>query len=52
VRLEIGGKDLLAAGVPPGPAIGRALSATRCARREGAIRREDELAFALRAARS
>jgi tRNA nucleotidyltransferase (CCA-adding enzyme) len=51
-RLEIGGRDLMAAGVPAGPAIGRALSATRTARRKGAIRREDELAFALKAARS
>ena len=51
-RLEIGGRDLVAAGVPAGPAIGRALSATRTARRKGAIRREDELAFALKAARS
>jgi hypothetical protein len=51
-RLQIGGRDLVAAGVPAGPAIGRALSATRTARRNGAIRREDELAFALKAARS
>jgi tRNA nucleotidyltransferase (CCA-adding enzyme) len=51
-RLEIRGRDLVAAGVPAGPAIGRALSATRTARRKGAIRREDELAFALQAARS
>jgi tRNA nucleotidyltransferase (CCA-adding enzyme) len=51
-RLEIGGRDLVAAGVPAGPAIGRALSATRTARRNGSIRREDELAFALKAARS
>jgi tRNA nucleotidyltransferase (CCA-adding enzyme) len=51
-RLEIGGRDLVEAGVPAGPAIGRALSATRTARRKGAIRREDELAFALKAARS
>lgn len=51
-RLEIRGRDLVAAGVPAGPAIGRALSATRTARRRGSIRREDELAFALKAARS
>ena len=51
-RLEIGGRDLVAAGIPAGPAIGRALSATRTARRKGSIRREDELAFALKAARS
>ncbi len=52
VRLEIGGRDLIEAGIPAGPAIGRALSATRDARREGSLRREDELAFALKAARS
>ena len=51
-RLQIGGRDLVAAGVPAGPAIGRALSATRSARQSGEIRREDELAFALKAARS
>ncbi len=51
-RLQIGGRDLVAAGVPAGPAIGRALSATRSARQSGEIRREEELAFALRAARS
>jgi tRNA nucleotidyltransferase (CCA-adding enzyme) len=51
-RLQIGGRDLVAAGIPAGPAIGRALSATRAARLEGAIRKEDELAFALKAARS
>jgi tRNA nucleotidyltransferase (CCA-adding enzyme) len=52
VGLEIGGRDLVEAGIPAGPAIGRALSATRDARRKGSLRREDELAFALRAARS
>jgi tRNA nucleotidyltransferase (CCA-adding enzyme) len=51
-RLTIRGKDLVAAGIPPGPAIGRALSATLSARRDGAIRPEQELAFALKAARS
>jgi tRNA nucleotidyltransferase (CCA-adding enzyme) len=51
-RLTIRGKDLVAAGIPPGPAIGRALSATISARRDGAIRPEQELAFALKAARS
>jgi hypothetical protein len=50
--VRIRGKDLVAAGVPPGPAIGRALSATLAARRDGAIRPEEELAFALEAARS
>jgi tRNA nucleotidyltransferase (CCA-adding enzyme) len=52
LRLRIRGTDLLAAGVPPGPAIGRALSATLSARRDGAIRAEEELSFALEAARS
>lgn len=52
LQLRIRGKDLVAAGVPPGPAIGRALSATLTARRDGAIRPEEELAFALEAARS
>lgn len=52
LRLHIRGTDLLAAGVPPGPAIGRALSATLSARREGSIRAEEELSFALEAAQS
>ena len=52
LSLTIRGRDLLAAGVAPGPAIGRALSATLSARREGAIRPEEELSFALKAARS
>lgn len=52
LRLSIRGSDLLAAGVSPGPAIGRALSATLAALRDGVIRPEDELAFALEAARS
>jgi tRNA nucleotidyltransferase (CCA-adding enzyme) len=51
LRLSIGGADLIAAGVPPGPAVGRALARTRAARREGAIPAEQELAFALEAAR-
>jgi len=50
-RLTIGGADLIAAGVPPGPAVGRALARTLAARRGGAIRAEDELAFAMKAAR-
>jgi tRNA nucleotidyltransferase (CCA-adding enzyme) len=50
--LTIRGRDLLAAGIAPGPAVGRALSATLSARREGAIRPEEELSFALKAARS
>jgi tRNA nucleotidyltransferase (CCA-adding enzyme) len=51
LRLTIGGADLIAAGVPPGPAVGRALARTLAARRGGAIRAEEELAFALKAAR-
>jgi tRNA nucleotidyltransferase (CCA-adding enzyme) len=52
VRLEIDGGDLLAAGVPQGPAIGRALRAALAAKLDGqADTRDDELAAALRAAR-
>ena len=51
LRLTIGGADLIAAGVPPGPAIGRALARTRAARQEGEIPPEGELEFALKAAR-
>jgi tRNA nucleotidyltransferase (CCA-adding enzyme) len=47
----IRGRDLVDAGVPPGPAIGRALAATRSARRLGHIGPGEELAFALVAAR-
>ncbi len=50
-RLTIGGADLIAAGVPPGPAVGRALARTLAARRDGAISAEEELAFALKAVR-
>ena len=49
--LSIGGADLVAAGIPPGPAIGRALARTLAARRDGAIPAEAELAYALKAAR-
>ena len=49
--LTIGGADLVAAGIPPGPAIGRALASTLAARRKGAIAAEGELAYALKAAR-
>ncbi len=49
VRLEIDGSDLLAAGVPEGAAIGRALKAARKARLDGQARgREEELEVALR----
>jgi tRNA nucleotidyltransferase (CCA-adding enzyme) len=53
VKLEIDGHDLLAAGVPEGPALGRGLRAALSARLDGQARsREDELAAALQAARS
>ena len=52
VELEIDGGDLLAAGVPEGPAIGAALRAALAAKLDGrASGREQELAEALRAAR-
>ncbi len=51
VGLEIDGADLLAAGVPEGPPIGRALRAALAARLDGlAMDREAQLAHALRAA--
>ncbi len=50
-ELRIGGRDLLRAGIAPGPAIGRALAATRAARRERRIPAADELAFAVAQAR-
>lgn len=50
-RLEVRGGDLVAAGVEPGPAIGEALAATREARLDGAIGAEQELDYALAAAR-
>jgi tRNA nucleotidyltransferase (CCA-adding enzyme) len=53
VRLEIDGNDLLEAGVPEGPAIGRGLQAARRQRLEGQIvNRDHELAVALEAARA
>jgi len=52
VTLEIDGNDLVAAGVPEGPAVGRGLRAARRGRLEGKIfGREQELAVALEAAR-
>jgi tRNA nucleotidyltransferase (CCA-adding enzyme) len=52
VRLQIDGNDLIAAGVPQGPAVGRGLRAARRQRLEGEIvNREHELAVALEAAR-
>jgi tRNA nucleotidyltransferase (CCA-adding enzyme) len=51
VRLEIRGADLVAAGVPQGPEIGRALEATRRARLDGLLPgsdpRQAELDYAL-----
>jgi tRNA nucleotidyltransferase (CCA-adding enzyme) len=52
VRLEIDGDDLLAAGIPEGPAIGRGLAAAMRAKLDGEISgREEELEIALAAAR-
>jgi tRNA nucleotidyltransferase (CCA-adding enzyme) len=52
VRLEIDGADLLAAGVPQGPAIGAGIRAALQAKLDGLIAgREQELAEALRVAR-
>jgi tRNA nucleotidyltransferase (CCA-adding enzyme) len=49
VRLAITGEDLLAAGVPQGPEIGRRLEAALCAKLDGELAdgREAELAAAL-----
>lgn len=52
VSLEIDGGDLMAAGVPEGPAVGRGLVAALCAKLDGEIQgREQELNVALAAAR-
>ena len=52
MRLEIDGDDLMAAGVPQGPAIGRGLGAALAAKLDGQVSgREAELAEALRGAR-
>jgi tRNA nucleotidyltransferase (CCA-adding enzyme) len=52
VRLEIDGQDLLAAGVPHGPLVGRALRAALDAKIDGRVSgREAELAEALEAVR-
>ena len=52
VALEIGGQDLLDAGVPEGPAIGRGLAAAKRRKLDGEISgREQELRAALEAAR-
>jgi tRNA nucleotidyltransferase (CCA-adding enzyme) len=48
VRLDLSGNDLIAAGVPPGPDIGRGLRAALAAKLDGeATTREDELRAAL-----
>jgi tRNA nucleotidyltransferase (CCA-adding enzyme) len=53
VALEIDGGDLIAAGVPEGPAVGRGLLAALEAKLDGAAGgREQELAVALAASRS
>jgi len=53
VELEIDGSDLIEAGVPQGPAIGRGLRAARQKRLEGEIvNRDHELRVALEAARA
>lgn len=51
VKLEIDGRDLLRAGVPEGPAIGRGLRSALAAKLDGEARsREEELAAALQGA--
>jgi tRNA nucleotidyltransferase (CCA-adding enzyme) len=52
VRLEISGDDLLAAGVPEGPAVGRALEETLRRKLDGIVSgRDNELEVALQLAR-
>ena len=52
IRLEITGEDLLAEGVPEGPAIGRGLEAALSGKLDGEISsREEELRIALAVAR-
>lgn len=52
IALSIRGGDLVAAGVPPGPAVGQGLAAARRARLDGRIGPEEELACALAEARA
>jgi tRNA nucleotidyltransferase (CCA-adding enzyme) len=53
VRLDIDGGDLLRAGVPEGPSVGRGLAAALAAKLDGRLDgREAELELALRAAKS
>lgn len=49
--LSISGADLIAAGIAPGPRVGRALVRTRAALAEGRIGSREALRFALAAAR-
>jgi tRNA nucleotidyltransferase (CCA-adding enzyme) len=52
VGLDISGEDLLAAGVPEGPAVGRGLEAALRAKLDGDVSgRDAELELALAAAR-
>jgi tRNA nucleotidyltransferase (CCA-adding enzyme) len=52
VRLEIDGNDLLAAGIPEGPAVGRGLARALRAKLDGEVAgREEELRAAIAAAR-
>jgi tRNA nucleotidyltransferase (CCA-adding enzyme) len=52
VKLDITGDDLVAAGVEPGPALGRALAETLRAKLDGEVDgREEELRYALQVAR-
>jgi tRNA nucleotidyltransferase (CCA-adding enzyme) len=53
VHLQIDGSDLLAAGIPRGPAVGRGLRAALAAKLDGAaLTPASELVYALQAARS
>jgi tRNA nucleotidyltransferase (CCA-adding enzyme) len=53
VSLEIDGSDLLAAGIPQGPALGRGLAVALAAKLDGEIAgRDEELARAVEAARA
>jgi tRNA nucleotidyltransferase (CCA-adding enzyme) len=53
IRLEIGGADLLAAGVPESPALGEALERTLARKLDGEVSgRQDELRMALDIARA
>ena len=53
VRLDIDGSDLMEAGIPEGPAVGRGLAAAMRAKLDGEVSgRDEELRVALHAARS